>query len=145
MTVNSSNNRYVGDEKYISFAGVEVQSDTRNLSESDSYDTADTTAGSERDKSHALTLRAVSFELEFVEKVGSAGSATRAALRNGRQGTLTYGPEGTAAGKPKYSCLASVISVQRDLPYDDTVVRSVTLERNGAWLYHYEDSGSVFP
>jgi hypothetical protein len=106
---------------------------------------ADTTAGTARDKSHILTLRGASFSYSGLQKVGSGGSAERTALALGASGTLIYGPEGTAAGKPKYSCVASLTSISATHPYDGVVELSFDLEKNGNWLAHFEHLASVFP
>lgn len=145
MPINASNNRYSGDALYISWRGTAVQADYRSFSPDESMDTADVTAGADVDRSHVPTLRSVSFSLELMQTVGSAGSAIRAQFATGLQGTLIYGPEGTAAGKPKYSCLATVTAYSVDHTYDDAVTMSVTLERNGAWIANFEHLGSVFP
>jgi len=144
MSINSLNNRYTGDGAYLSFAGVEIQVNMRDFQMDDQYDMADSTAGSDVDKTHILTLRDVSFSLPILETIGEAGSAYRTAIKNGAEGTMVFGPEGTVAGKPKYSCLASVTGIQRTYPYSDVVQANVTLQRQGSWIENYEDAGDTF-
>lgn len=137
---------YSGQNLYVEFGGVDISLDFRTFSWDDQYNDADSTAGGDVDEEHILTTRSVEFSFAGVQQTadGSGGSAVRNAIRNGAQDTIIVGPEGTAAGKPKYSCVASVTGNSISYPYADVVTIDATFKRNGAWIEHYEDSGDTW-
>jgi len=145
MPVHAANNRYTGNLLYISFGAVVISTDYKSLGVSESMDTVDVTAGSSIDRTHIPTLRAVEFSLDAFQVIGLNGTALRAKFATGVQGELIYGPEGTAAGKPKYACLVTVISSDVTYPFDGDISLSATLMRNGAWTANFDHSASVFP
>lgn len=144
MPVHASNNRYTGEALYISLGAVVISADYKSLGVSESMDTVDVTAGSSLDRTHIPTLRAVEFSLDVYQVIGLGGTALRAKFATGVQGELIYGPEGTAAGKPKYACLVTVTSSDISYPFDGSISMSVTMMRNGAWTANFEHSASVF-
>ncbi len=91
---------YSGGDLYIIFAGVVVDTDFRSFNWDDSIDLVEFTAGADTDKSYGTTLRDCSGGLSYVVENGAAGTAIDGALYIGAQGTLEWGPEGTASGKP---------------------------------------------
>ena len=143
MATNATN-RYTAETLYISYRGVVVDVDFRSMSVTESVDTVDSSAGVSRARTHIQTLNNAEFTIEYLEQLTTAGSAIRAALRLGADGTLIYAPEGTAVGKPRYSCIATVTGVDRSYPYDEIVSVSANLLRNGNWIAHYEQLNSVF-
>jgi len=143
MATNASN-RYTGELLHISFKGVVLQADFRSVSVTESTDTVDVSAGASRARTYIRTLNAAEITIEYLEQLTTAGSAIRTALALNADGTLIYAPEGTAVGKPRYSCIAMVTGVDRTYPYDDIVSVSVNLLRDGAWIAHYEQLASVF-
>jgi len=145
MPVHAANNRYTGDGLYISLGGQVISADYKSLGVSESVDTVDVTAGSSRDRAHIPTVRSVEFNFEAFQVIGLNGTALRAKFATGVQGELIYGPEGTAAGKPKYACLVTVTSSEVTYPFDGDISLSATLMRNGAWTANFEHSASVFP
>lgn len=134
---------YKGNNLYVSFGGTVISGDQRSLSKTGSVDTVDTTAGADTDKSYLTTLRDATFELTILDN-GGDGSAVRRALAEGNGGTLIYGPEGTAAGKPKYECYALVTAFNTEYPYAGEVEFTVSLQKSGDWTANYEISGSTF-
>lgn len=143
MATNATN-RYTGETLFISFKGVVINTDFRSMSVTESVDTVDTSAGVARARSFIPTLNNAEFTIEYLEQLGAGGSAIRATLAQGSSGTLIYAPEGTATGRPRYSCIAMVTGVDRAYPYDEVISVSASLLRNGDWITHYEQLGSVF-
>lgn len=135
---------YSGQALYVEFAGVDCSADYRALDVSREYKIENTTAGADVDESHILLTRSAEFELTYLDET-AAGTAIQRALYEGAQGTLVYGPQGTAAGLPKFSCSATVTSVSPGYNYDKAVERKVKLVKNGVWLDNYDISGDVFP
>jgi len=132
-----------GKAAYISFAGTAVHADYRKFTINRSVDVADTTAGADTEKSYIAKVKDADISLSLLYN-GTAGTAVDSALKMSAEGTLVIGPEGTAAGKPKYECLAIVTSRDLEASYDDTISLEIKLKKNGAWTANWEDSGSVF-
>lgn len=142
----SATNHFIAGQNdiYISFRGQAMRADYTNFSVSQKIDTVDVSAGVDDDKTYKPALKDVSFSLELYN-TGTAGSAIQSALQpDGTEGTLIYGPQGTAAGKPKYECLAYSTGYDDSYPFADGAKISVTLQRSGAWTAHYEQLGSTF-
>jgi hypothetical protein len=60
-------------------------------------------------------------------------STIRQATRVGSVGSLGWFPQGTAAGKPKFTVGTAVVLQQNlSYPYDDAVLASVNFRLNGA-------------
>ena len=128
---------HTGKNLYIEYRGVTISGDQRSFSSSETVDTAETTAGADVGKSYLPTLEDASGSFELVDD-GVEGSAIYQALFN-NEGTLTWGPEGTASGKPKYSCAVIITGRDQSTPYDDTVMRTYNWQRNGDWIEHYDN------
>ncbi len=67
-----------------------------------------------------------------------AGTAPYAAVAPGTSGTLVWGEEGTADGKPKHTCTATVKKRARKIPYNNVIDLSVTFQftsdvTDGTW------------
>jgi hypothetical protein len=70
---------------------------------------------------------------------GTAGTALTTKFRVGTSGTLLWGPEGTATGKPKGGVVAIVTAHSKPFQYDDVVARSVDFQFTGDMLFNDED------
>lgn len=147
MPVDTTTKRYTGQNMYISFAGVAINTDYKSLSMSETIDTVDITAGSETTRRHIPTISSaeMSFEVFQTDVTSTGGTAIRGVLAVGTQGTLIWGPEGTAANMPKYSCVATITQLDISYPFDGAVEMSATFMRNGDWLDNFEHSQDVFP
>ena len=135
---------FTGDAAYIEFAGIELNTDYRNFDGDRSIDKSETTAGADTDKSYLPTIRDGTFSMTFVQDNSASGTAVVGVLYEGSEGTLIWGPEGTATGKPKYSCVAFVESLSTPLKYNEATMRDATFQKNGSWLLNFEISGSVW-
>lgn len=143
MATNQTN-RYTGELLAVSFDGVWFEADFKEFVKNETVATADTSAGTARDESHIVTMHAATFSYTGLQQIGSGGSAVRTALKVGEGGTIIIAPEGTATGKPKYSCLVSVVKVDTKYPFAEVVEDSIEFKKNGAWLAHYERMASTF-
>lgn len=140
-----STQRYTGEALVITYDAVVISADFLRLVVDDSIATVDITAGNQRDRAHIPTTRHVIFRLDLLQQAKNpTGTAIRQALRVGNQAELVYAPEGTAIGKPKYACVATVTACKITYPFEDVVRMEVELRRDGAFSAHYEDLGSVF-
>jgi hypothetical protein len=113
---------YVGSSLYMTFAGTVLSGDYRSFNTNETIDQVDATAGSDTSKSFVVTTRDATASASLVDQ--SAGTALWNSLVPGASGTLIWAPEGTAAGKPKYTALAHVTSRGRETAYDGLVVLS---------------------
>ncbi|GAB4528761.1 MAG: hypothetical protein OHK0046_48020 [Anaerolineae bacterium] len=137
--------RYTGKDLWIQFDGQVVSANYRALGVERGVDTEDATAGNEEDKSYIPTLRDVSGSMTLVVNDDTGGTATARKFYEGKKGTLLWGDQGTAAGKPKYGCEVIITSVSDPVEYAALRVREISWQRTGPWLFDYITLGSVFP
>jgi hypothetical protein len=95
---------YTGANMYLAwvYSGgtVTLQADERTVNFNATMDFAETTAGSDPRKTRLATIGDV--QLSFAGVAQTGGTALEDALAPGTQGTVYFGPEGTAAGKRKH-------------------------------------------
>jgi hypothetical protein len=124
-----------GKNLYVSFAGVALSGEQRSFDVTLSQETADSTAGADNYRNFVNTVKSIEASLEIVMKEHSTGgSAIKAALAAGAEGTLLWGPEGTATGKPKYGFYALISEASETIPFDDVWTKSVTFQNAGTAL-----------
>lgn len=119
---------YTGGNLYLRFGSTVLSGDFRSFSPEETIETVDASAGNDTFRTKLTTLKDGSASVSLVDQTG--GTALWGALVPGMQGTLEWGPEGTAAGKPKHTAMAIVTSRSRDIPYDDIVVLNVEFALN---------------
>lgn len=140
-----STHRYTGESLAMTFDDTDIHADFLRLVVDDSIATVDVTAGNATDRAHIPTTRGVIFRIDLLQQAKNpTGTAIRQALRVGNHAQLVYAPEGTATGRPKYACFATVTACKITYPFEDVVRMEVELRRDGAFSAHYEDLGSVF-
>ncbi len=120
---------FTGSAAYLKFGATELQTYYRTATLNESIDLVDKSAGADASKTYLTALKDGTFTAEVVLPTG--GTAIVAATNVGTSGTILYGPEGTASGKPKASVLAIVSSRGRPLTYNDVTTMSVTWQFNG--------------
>ena len=124
---------YSGSALYLSWvtaAGTAVPSpDFRTFTTSETVDEIDTTAGSDARKSYITGPIDGEASLNYVEQ--SLGTANWQKFVPGAEGTLTWGPEGTATGKPKWVSPARVLTRDRAIPYDGVVAIDIGFRLSG--------------
>lgn len=138
--------KYSGKDLYIEFAGVEIDGDQRSFTVNRSSDTIETTAGADEDKTYIARLKDATGSFDILEQTTTGGTAIYAALVEGSRGTLVFGPEGTATGKPKYECVAIITAADVSYPYNDVAMRNYSWQRDGAWItdYNSDPANDVF-
>jgi len=123
---------YVGKNLYVAFKGTVLQADFRTFSDDESMDMVDTSAGVDVAKTYLTTLEDGTATLELVDQTG--GTATTAAWNlcdKGAEGTLEWGPEGTASTKPRHYVNAIVKGRKANYPYADIVTLTVDFQFSG--------------
>jgi hypothetical protein len=121
---------YVGSTLYLKFGSTTLQADFRSFEPNETIDTVDSSAGSDTFKTKLSTLKDGKATVELVDQTG--GSALWTAVVPGASGTLEWGPEGTAVGKPRHYCDAIVTGRTKTIPYSDIVVLKVEWAMAGA-------------
>ena len=116
------NTSFVGSDAYFSFGGTVVSTQFRNIDDNQTGDTVDGSAGADTFRRKLFTLVDGGLTLDVVAQAG--GTALLAAWRPGQEGTIIFGEEGTASGKPKTTVNANVTGFRRTIPYDGVVVYS---------------------
>lgn len=119
---------YTGSGLYLKFGSTELAADYRSFTPSFSIGLEDASAGSDTGMSRLTTLKDGSASLTMRAPVG--GTATSAALEEGTEGTLEWGPEGTATNKPKRSVNCFVESFEETLAYAGVTEWSVTFQQS---------------
>lgn len=95
---------------------------------------ADMTAGGDQFVFMKPTIRVSGATLTCKYTGGTAGTAIWGAVTVQTEGTLIYGPEGTATGKPKGGFPCYVKSKSKSIPYNDAIVRTATFSgQGGVW------------
>lgn len=132
---------------YVTSAGtVELSGSQRSLEIEEEQEFVDATAGADDYRVNAPTVKMISAEVEILVETLAAGSAVLDAVQPGTAiGTLFWGREGTAAGKPKDGFEASVSAAPLSLPYDDVVTISVSFVNRGSSLvFDSRNGGDTF-
>lgn len=112
-----------------------LSGDQKTFSYSREQETADATAGADGARVNIATVKKFSATLE-THYIGTAGSATWGSAALGVSGTLLFGPQGTAAGKPKGGFPAIITKQDIDAPFDDVIKLSVEFMGRGAELFN---------
>lgn len=120
----------VGKNAYITFGGTVLQTDYRTLGFEDTIGTVDQSAGADAGITRLPLLRDGAFSLTVKRPQG--GTANWIGLVPGSSGTLEYGPEGTATGKPKATVKVLLTGKSVPITYNDIVIDTLTFEQDDA-------------
>jgi hypothetical protein len=112
---------------------VTLSSDYRQLNDQPSVDLVDFTAGNDTYKTYGVAHKDGQLSLTILAQAG--GTVLISALAEGASGTIIFGEEGTAVGKPKTTFPAISMGPQRNTPYNNVVEISVTFQQNGTREY----------
>ena len=115
-----------GSALYLAFKGTAIQADFREFTASTEMGTVDASAGSDTGRSYLTTLEdGTASAMLLLQTGGTASTDPRQLCAVGAEGTLEWGPEGTAAGKPRRYVNAIVTSLEESIPYEDVVELSI--------------------
>lgn len=120
---------YTGKNLYLLWSGTAINSDYRSFSPSETIGTVDASAGSDAAVTKLTTLKDGSASLDMVAPAG--GTALWAGFEPGTEGTLEWGAEGTATGKPRNYVNAIVTGRDDSHTYNDIVTWSISWEYSG--------------
>jgi len=119
---------YTGKNLYVKFGSTVLSSRFKSYNESDEAGLVDKSAGADTRRTYLATLQDGGASMELLQE--AAGTVLWAAVAAGTTGTLEWGPEGTASGKPKYTVDAIIKSRKRTLVHDDVVKVSLDIIYN---------------
>lgn len=120
---------YTGSGLYVAFAGTVFSSRFRSFDADETQALVAKDAGADTAMTYLNTLQDGKGTLEILAEAG--GTALWAAGVKGASGTLIWGDEGTAAGKPKHSVPAIVARRRRNTVYNDIVKLTFDFQFNG--------------
>lgn len=121
---------YTGKDLYLKYGTTVLSADFRNFDQEEDVGLVDASAGNDANRTYLTTLKDGKATAELVHQTG--GTAVWNALAPATSGTLEWGPEGTATGKPKHSVVAIVMSRKKVMPYEDIVVITPEFQFSGA-------------
>lgn len=128
---------YAGSTLYMqwvtSSGTTTYHGDFRTFSTQPSVDLYETTAGADTHKGYIPGVKDQTIQTGIVAQTD--GTALLTQSREGMQGTLFVGPEGTATGKIKETYPAISMGPQRTQPYNNVVEYAITFQQNGAPTY----------
>jgi predicted secreted protein len=115
----------------VTLGGTDLSGQGRSLEVSQSVEEIDVTTYGSPGREFIVTLPERSASLEVLDDATSA--TIRDKTKPGSGGTLVWFPQGTASGKPKFTCGTTWVTEQNlSYPYDDAVTASVSLRLSGA-------------
>ena len=123
--------KYTGRNMVVKFGTVNVAGQGRNLDISQSANELDVTSYGSTAQEFIAGLTERSATLEILDD--DTASLIRTSTQAGSVGSLTWFPQGTTAGLPKFSVGTAVITEQNlQYPYDDVVLMNVSMRLSGA-------------
>lgn len=126
---------YTGQNLYVTFGGTALQADYRSFEPESEIGTEDGSAGADVGRTYKTTLKDGKASYKARSISGTSGTPEWITLAEGAQGTLVWGPEGTASGKIKGSVYAILNS--RKLPNEYDKVAEWTFE------FQFSDAAGV--
>lgn len=120
---------------------ADISGHRRTLDISEEAEMKDTTAGNDAARNYEplhLVLGASYTALYD----GTAGTAVSYRLRAGAEGSVVFGPLGTASGAPKGSFAAVVSQHNMSVPYDDNIEVSIEFmpQTTSGWVSDYRSA-----
>ena len=123
---------YTGKNLYLAWTGTAIDGDYRSFDPSEEMGTDDASAGSDAAVTRKTTLKDGSASLTMRSVSGTAGTALWiTTLAVGTEGTLEWGPEGTASNSRRSHVNAILTSKSESNAYANVVEWSVDWEFSG--------------
>ena len=124
--------QYTGSALYLAFKGTVISTRYRSLKTKEEIDLEDQSAGNDVAKTYLATLEDGDASLDFLDVAGgTAATALWNLCDKGAEGTLEWGNEGTATGKPRHYVNAIVKDREKTEDYDKPVEGTITFQFSG--------------
>lgn len=127
---------YPGGTVYFQTNGPQTSFDTDAAT-----DMVEVTSGNAVGKEYIDGPNDATSTLKYYDDTGASGTVAEGATQDGTFGTLFWGAQGTATGKPKRGYAAWTKNQKVTIPYDKAIDLEVQFQKSGAWLAR---SGSVW-
>jgi hypothetical protein len=123
---------YTGRNLVLKFKGTTISTDFREFSNDEEMGITDVSAGSDTARTYLTTLEDGTASVTTLNQTGGTTATDPWNLMDkGAEGTLEWGPEGTAATKPRHYVNAIVTKRSRKFPYDDVVEATFEFQFSG--------------
>jgi len=119
-----------GSALYLLWDGTQLETDYRAYSASEEIGMVDQSAGADTNRTYLTELKDGTASATIV--IQAADTTTWGTIVPGTEGTLEWGEEGTAAGKPRSYGNAIVKSREKSMEYADLIVGDVEWQFSGA-------------
>lgn len=119
-----------GKNLYLSFNGTVLDTDYRSFGPSEEIGIVDQSAGADGNRTYLTELKDGTSSATIVIQAGD--TTTWGAVVVGTEGTLEWGEEGTAVGKPKHTVNAIVTGRDKSIEYADLLVADISFQFSGA-------------
>ena len=126
---------YTGQNLYVVFGGTVLSADYRSFEPEEEIGLEDGSAGSDTARTYKTTLKDGKATYNGRSIAGTAGTAKWVNIPVGAEGTLEWGPEGTATGKIKGSVNAIVSNRKMPNEYDQVAEWGWDWQYSGAITY----------
>jgi hypothetical protein len=110
-----------------------LNTDYRQFNDQPSVNLLNARAGNDQSESYLVDTK--DGQVTYTGLAQNGGTVLITALTEGVSGTLVFGEEGTAVGKPKTTIPAICMGLQRNIQYNQLVEFSVTFQQNGTRTY----------
>lgn len=123
---------YTGKNLYLIFGGTALQADYRSFDPTEEMGVEDASAGSDAAVTRLTTLKDGNASLTMRSISGTGGTANWiTGLAVGNEGTLEWGPEGTATNNRRSHVNAILTEKNETLAYADVSEWNITWEYSG--------------
>lgn len=123
--------RYAGTNLFVSFKGTAISADYQELTAEREMKMAEVTAGADAAATYVNLYKDGSIKFKALDIVdGTAVSSIKNMMVEGASGTLIWGEEGTATGKPKHTIVCLVKKLSQKLKFDDKAELEIELQTN---------------
>ncbi len=126
---------YTGRNLYVVFGGTVFSADYRNFEPEEEMETDDASAGADTARTFLTTLKNGKATYTGRSISGTGGTAKWISIPVGAEGTLEWGPEGTATGKIKGSVNAIMNKRTDPNEYDKVAEWQREFQYSGAVTY----------
>lgn len=109
---------------------VDLSADRRAFDFTYETETLEMAAGNDTARAYKPTLMALGGELTALYN-GTAGTASMSRVKPQSEGTVVWGPDGTATGRPKWGFPAVVKTQNYSYPYPDAIEVTISFDPQG--------------
>lgn len=119
-----------GAALYVKFGSTVLDTDYRDFGPSEETGLVEDSAGADTNRHYLTTLLDGTATITIL--IQTADTTTWSAVAPQTEGTLEWGLEGTASGKPKHSVVAVVQDRSQTINFEDVTAADITFQFQGA-------------